>query len=146
MGADPQTDIAVLRIEGKDLPTASLGDSSSLHVGDIVMAFGNPFGLNFTLTRGAVSALNRSEGGIEDTQNFIHANAPINPGDSGCPLVNVQGQVVGINTAIWSGQAGPRGEDGFILWCTALTVCFSSFIAAFSSFFSTRDSSSCKPD
>jgi serine protease Do len=114
VGADPQTDVAVVKIEGKDLPTASLGDSSSLHVGDIVMAFGNPFGLNFTVTRGAVSALNRSEGGIEDIQNFIQTDAPINPGNSGGALANVQGQVVGINTAILSNQSGPGGEGGFI--------------------------------
>jgi S1-C subfamily serine protease len=93
VGADPQTDVAVVKIDGKDLPTASLGDSSNLHVGDIVMAFGNPFGLNFTVTRGAVSALNRSEGGIEDIQNFIQTDAPINPGNSGGALVNVLGQV-----------------------------------------------------
>ncbi len=114
VGADPQTDVAVIKIDGKGLPTASLGDSSSLHVGDIVMAFGNPFGLNFTVTRGAVSALNRSEGGIEDIQNFIQTDAPINPGNSGGALVNVQGEVVGINTAILSGQGGPGGEGGFI--------------------------------
>jgi serine protease Do len=114
VGADPQTDVAVVKIAGKDLPTAPLGDSSTLHVGDIVMAFGNPFGLNFTVTRGAVSALNRSEGGIEDIQNFIQTDAPINPGNSGGALVNVEGQVVGINTAIVSGQSGPGGEGGFI--------------------------------
>jgi serine protease Do len=114
VGADPQTDVAVVKIEGKNLPTATLGDSSKLHVGDIVMAFGNPFGLNFTVTRGAVSALNRSEGGIEDIQNFIQTDAPINPGNSGGALVNVEGQVVGINTAILSGESGPGGEGGFI--------------------------------
>ncbi|MGD0227964.1 MAG: Do family serine endopeptidase [Terriglobia bacterium] len=111
VGADPQTDVAVIKIEGKDLPTASLGDSSNLYVGDIVMAFGNPYGLNFTVTRGAVSALNRSEGAIEDIQNFIQTDAPINPGNSGGALVDVQGEVVGINTAILSGESGP-GEGG----------------------------------
>jgi len=111
VGADPQTDVAVLKIEGKDLPRASLGNSSNLYVGDIVMAFGNPYGLNFTVTRGAVSALNRSEGAIEDIQNFIQTDAPINPGNSGGALVNVQGEVVGINTAILSGESGP-GEGG----------------------------------
>jgi serine protease Do len=111
VGADPQTDVAVIKIEGKDLPIASLGDSSHLYVGDIVMAFGNPYGLNFTVTRGAVSALNRSEGAIEDIQNFIQTDAPINPGNSGGALVNVQGEVVGINTAILSGESGP-GEGG----------------------------------
>ena len=111
VGADPQTDVAVIKIEGRDLPTASLGDSSNLYVGDIVMAFGNPYGLNFTVTRGAVSALNRSEGAIEDIQNFIQTDAPINPGNSGGALVDVQGEVVGINTAIMSGESGP-GEGG----------------------------------
>ena len=111
VGADPQTDVAVIKIEGKDLPIASLGDSSNLYVGDIVMAFGNPYGLNFTVTRGAVSALNRSEGAIEDIQNFIQTDAPINPGNSGGALVDVQGEVVGINTAILSGESGP-GEGG----------------------------------
>jgi serine protease Do len=114
VGADPQTDVAVVRIDGQGLPIASLGDSSTLHVGDIVMAFGNPFGLNFTVTRGTVSALNRSEGGIEDIQNFIQTDAPINPGNSGGALVNVDGQVIGINTAILSGESGPGGEGGFI--------------------------------
>jgi len=79
-----------------------------------VMAFGNPFGLNFTVTRGDVSALNRSEGGIEDIQNFIQTDAPINPGNSGGALVDVNGQVVGINTAILSGEGGAEGEGGFI--------------------------------
>ena len=114
VGADPQTDVAVVKIAGNNLPTASLGDSSNLHVGDIVMAFGNPFGLNFTVTRGDVSALNRTEGGIEDIQNFIQTDAPINPGNSGGALVDVNGQVVGINTAILSGEGGPDGEGSFI--------------------------------
>ncbi len=115
VGADPQTDVAVVRITGKNLPgPALLGDSSRLRVGDIVMAFGNPFALNFTVTRGSVSALNRSEGGIEDIQNFVQIDAPINPGNSGGALVNVDGQVVGINTAILSGEGGMGGEGGFI--------------------------------
>ncbi len=115
VGADPQTDVAVVKITGNNLPgPALLGDSSRLRVGDIVMAFGNPFGLNFTVTRGAVSALNRTEGGIEDIQNFIQIDAPVNPGNSGGALVNVDGEVVGINTAIVSGDSGPEGEGGFI--------------------------------
>jgi len=113
VGADPQTDVAVVKITGKNLPgPALLGDSSKLRVGDIVMAFGNPFGFNFTVTRGAVSALNRTEGGIEDIQNFVQIDAPINPGNSGGALVNVDGQVIGINTAIVSGESGPDGEGG----------------------------------
>jgi Do/DeqQ family serine protease len=114
VGADPQTDVAVIKIDAKNLPTASLGDSSALHVGDIVMAFGNPFGLNFTVTRGAVSALGRSEGDIETFQNFIQTDAAINPGNSGGALVNVHGQVIGINTAILSGGSGPQGEGSFM--------------------------------
>ena len=104
----------MVKIDGTNLPTASLGDSSALHVGDIVMAFGNPFGLNFTVTRGTVSALGRSQGGIETFQNFIQTDAAINPGNSGGALVNVRGQVVGINTAILSGNSGPRGKAA--LW------------------------------
>ncbi len=114
VGADPQTDIAVVKIDSTDLPVASLGDSEALHVGDIVMAFGNPFGLNFTVTRGAVSALGRSQGDIETFQNFIQTDAAINPGNSGGALVNIHGQVVGINTAILSGNSGPEGEGSFM--------------------------------
>ena len=117
VGADPQTDIAVLKISATDLPTVHLGDSETLHVGDIVMAFGNPFGLDFTVTRGAVSALGRSGQQIEgrnSLSSFIQTDAAINPGNSGGALVNVHGQVVGINTAILSGNSGPGGEGGFI--------------------------------
>jgi serine protease Do len=114
VGADQPSDIAVLKIEAKGLPTVHLGDSDTLHVGDIVMAFGNPFGLSLTVTRGAVSALGRT--GIEPggLQSFIQTDAAINPGNSGGALVNVHGQVVGINTAILSGNSGPGGEGGFI--------------------------------
>jgi serine protease Do len=114
VGADPQTDVAVIKIEGTGLPTAPFGDSDQLKVGDTVMAFGNPFGQYFTVTRGSVSALGRSEGGIEELQNFIQTDAAINPGNSGGALVNVHGQVVGINTAILSGNSGPGGEGGSV--------------------------------
>jgi serine protease Do len=83
-------------------------------VGDTVLAFGNPFGLNFTVTKGIVSALGRSGLNIESFEDFIQTDAAINPGNSGGALVNVRGQVVGINTAILSGGSGPRGEGGFI--------------------------------
>jgi Do/DeqQ family serine protease len=114
VGADPMTDIAVIKIDAKDLPVAAWGNSSDLHVGDTVMAFGNPFGLNFTVTRGTVSALGRSGLDIEKIENFIQTDAAINPGNSGGALVNVRAQVIGINTAILSGQSGPGGEGGFI--------------------------------
>src|SRR5258705_10293937 len=113
VGTDPDTDIAVVKIDAKNLPTVSLGDSSTLHVGDTVMAFGNPFGLNCTVTRGAVSALGRSQGRIEAVQDFIQTDAAINPGNSGGALVDIRGQMVGINTAILSGNSGPGGEGGF---------------------------------
>ena len=114
VGADPQTDVAVVKINAKDLPTAGWGDSSALKVGDIVMAFGNPFGQYFTVTRGTVSALGRSISGGDRFESFIQTDAAINPGNSGGALVNVRGQVVGINTAILSGQSGPGGEGGFL--------------------------------
>jgi serine protease Do len=113
VGADPETDVAVLKIDGTNLPVATWGDSSELHVGDGVLAFGNPFGLNFTVTRGIVSALGRSELGIEAFENFIQTDAAINPGNSGGALVDVRGRVVGINTAILSSTSGPGGEGGF---------------------------------
>ena len=117
VGADPATDIAVVKIEAKNLPTAPIGNSNNLHVGDTVMAFGNPFALNFTVTRGTVSALGRSDMGIEGRnsfENFIQTDAAINPGNSGGPLVNVRGQVIGINTAILSNSSGMGGEGGFM--------------------------------
>jgi serine protease Do len=115
IGTDKPTDLAIIKIEADKLPVASWGDSQGLKVGDIVMAFGNPFGQNFSVTRGTVSALGRS--GIEgpgSLENFIQTDAAINPGNSGGPLVNVRGQVVGINTAILSGNSGPGGEGSFL--------------------------------
>ena len=114
VGADPQTDVAVVKIEAADLPTAPLGDSTALHVGDTVMAFGNPFGLNFTVTRGSVSALGRPAMGLDRLEDFIQTDAAINPGNSGGALVNVQGQVIGIPTFILSGNSGPGGEGSFL--------------------------------
>jgi Do/DeqQ family serine protease len=116
VGADPQTDIAVIKIDARNLPTVPFGDSDQMKVGDTVMAFGNPFGQWFTVTRGSVSALGRSlsdprSGKFED---FIQTDAAINPGNSGGALVNVRGQVIGINTAIISGSSGPGGEGSFI--------------------------------
>jgi serine protease Do len=112
IGADPQTDVAVLKLDASGLPAASWGDSSTLQQGEIVMAFGNPFGLSFTVTRGIVSAVGRSGLGIENYEDFIQTDAAINPGNSGGALVNVRGQVIGINTAILSASTGPGGEGG----------------------------------
>ncbi len=114
VGADPMSDIAVVKINAHDLPTAPFGNSSTLKVGDIVMAFGNPFGLDFTVTKGIVSALGRTNPDIEHYQNFIQTDAAINPGNSGGALVNIHGQVIGINTAIVSNESGPGGQGGFI--------------------------------
>jgi serine protease Do len=112
VGADPRTDVAVIKIDGKDLPTVPWADSSTLQVGHTVLAFGNPFGLNFTVTSGIVSAVGRSGLGIETYEDFIQTDAPINPGNSGGALVNVRGEVVGINTAIVSAGQGPGGSVG----------------------------------
>jgi serine protease Do len=108
-GADPQSDIAVLEIKTADVPRARLGDSSSLEVGEWVVAIGNPFGLNNTLTVGVVSATGRTTLGINDYEDFIQTDAAINPGNSGGPLVNLDGEVVGINTAIFSRSGGYMG-------------------------------------
>jgi serine protease Do len=114
VGADPQTDIAVVKIDAQNLPVVPFGDSGQMKVGDIVMAFGNPFGQRFTVTRGSVSALGRTLSGGEKLEDFIQTDAAINPGNSGGALVNVRGQVIGINTAIVPGSAGPGGEASFI--------------------------------
>ena len=109
VGADPESDIAVVKIEATNLPTAKLGDSSKLRVGEIVFAIGNPFGLNRTVTRGIVSATGRTNVGIIDYENFIQTDAAINPGNSGGPLVNINSEVIGINTAIASRSGGYQG-------------------------------------
>jgi len=114
VGADPQTDIAVVKIDAHNLPVVPFGDSNEMKVGDTVMAFGNPFGQYFTVTRGIVSALGRSLGDSDRFEDFIQTDAAINPGNSGGALVNVRGQVIGINTAIISGNSGPGGEGAFI--------------------------------
>ena len=105
VGADPETDLAVLRIEGKSLPAITFGSSDALRVGDIVLAIGNPFGVGQTVTSGIVSALGRSVG-INTFENFIQTDAPINPGNSGGALIDARGNLVGINTAIYSRTPG----------------------------------------
>ncbi|MBF0457318.1 MAG: DegQ family serine endoprotease [Nitrospirae bacterium] len=109
IGADPKTDVAVIKIDAHDLPVIKMGDSSKMRVGEIVIAVGNPFGLNQTVTMGIVSAVGRSEVGIADYEDFIQIDAPINPGNSGGALVNASGELAGINTAIFSTSGGYQG-------------------------------------
>lgn len=109
IGADPESDIAVIKIDAKGLPTAKFGDSSKLKVGEVVMAVGNPFGLNGTVTQGIVSATGRTHVGILDYEDFIQTDAAINPGNSGGPLVNIQGDIVGVTTAIATRSGGYQG-------------------------------------
>jgi serine protease Do len=109
VGTDPKTDLAVVRIDGKDLPYVPWGDSSKLRVGEYVLAVGNPFGLNSTVTLGIVSALGRGKMGITQYEDFIQTDAAINPGNSGGALVNTKGELVGINTAIFSRTGGYQG-------------------------------------
>ena len=111
VGADPKSDVAVLKIEGKDLPTLPLGDSSQLNVGDLIFAIGDPFGVGETATMGIVSATGRSQLGIEDYENFIQTDAAINPGNSGGAMIDIHGILVGINTAILS-HGGSGGNEG----------------------------------
>jgi serine protease Do len=109
VGADPRTDLAVIKITAKDLPTLRLGESGKLKTGDIVLAVGSPFGLNQTITMGIVSAVGRSNIGLADFEDFIQTDAAINPGNSGGALVNSSGELVGINTAIFSTSGGYMG-------------------------------------
>ncbi|HSA78952.1 MAG TPA: Do family serine endopeptidase, partial [Nitrospirota bacterium] len=109
VGTDPRTDLAVVKIQAKDLPTIKIGDSGKLKTGDVVLAIGNPFGLNQTITMGIVSAVGRSNIGLADFEDFIQTDAAINPGNSGGALVNTNGELVGINTAIFSTSGGYMG-------------------------------------
>ncbi len=109
VGADPKTDVAVIKIDGHNLPSVKLGESKTLEVGDWVLAVGNPFGLTQTVTAGIVSAKGRSDMGILDFEDFIQTDAAINQGNSGGPLVNIEGEVIGLNTAILSKSGGSVG-------------------------------------
>lgn len=107
---DPRTDLAVLKLNGaKDLRAIDLADSDQLQVGDIVLAIGNPFGVGQTVTQGIVSALARTQVGVADAQSFIQTDAAINPGNSGGALVDMEGRLIGINTAIFSRSGGSHG-------------------------------------
>jgi Do/DeqQ family serine protease len=122
IGTDPETDLAVLKIELTDLPVITLGNSDALQVGDPVLAIGNPFGVGQTVTSGIVSALGRTQLGINTFENFIQTDAAINPGNSGGALVDVQGHLMGINTAIYSRSGGSMGIGFAIPTSTARSV------------------------
>ena len=109
VGTDPDTDVAVLKIDLDKLPSVTLGNVEALQVGDQVLAIGNPFNVGQTVTSGIVSALGRNQLGLSTFENFIQTDAPINPGNSGGALVDVNGQLVGINTAIFSRSGGSMG-------------------------------------
>ncbi|HEX7052997.1 MAG TPA: Do family serine endopeptidase [Burkholderiales bacterium] len=122
VGNDPETDLAVLRIEGENLPAITFGSSESLRVGDVVLAIGNPFGVGQTVTSGIVSALGRTGLGINTFENFIQTDAAINPGNSGGALIDASGNLVGINTAIFSRSGGSIGIGFAIPVSTAKMV------------------------
>jgi serine protease Do len=109
IGTDPKTDVAVIKIDAKNLPVLAWGDSSRLEVGELVLAVGNPFGLNQTVTMGIISAVGRANMGIVDYEDFIQTDAAINPGNSGGALVNLKGELIGINSAIFSRTGGNMG-------------------------------------
>lgn len=122
IGSDPETDLAVLKINMTNLPTITLGRSDQSRVGDVVLAIGNPFGVGQTVTMGIISALGRNHLGINTFENFIQTDAPINPGNSGGALVDVNGNLLGINTAIYSRSGGSLGIGFAIPVSTARNV------------------------
>jgi serine protease DegS len=118
VGSDPETDLAVLQIAIEDLPVIKIDESRSVNVGDVVLAIGNPFGVGQTVTMGIISATGRSELGVTTFENFIQTDAAINPGNSGGALVNIHGEMIGINTAIFSnmGANAPSAQGiGFAI-------------------------------
>jgi Do/DeqQ family serine protease len=122
IGTDPETDLAILKIELTELPVITLGNSDALSVGDPVLAIGNPFGVGQTVTSGIVSALGRTQLGINTFENFIQTDAAINPGNSGGALVDTSGHLMGINTAIYSRSGGSMGIGFAIPTSTARSV------------------------
>jgi serine protease DegQ len=128
VGADPETDVAVLRIDARDLPVITLGSSDALSVGDVVLAIGNPFDVGQTVTMGIVSAVGRNNLGINRYENFIQTDAAINQGNSGGALVDTAGNLVGINTAIYSRSGGSIGI-GFAIPTTLVTEVMRDLIA-----------------
>lgn len=109
VGTDPKTDLAVIKVEATDLPTIPWGGYDALRVGDVVLALGSPFGLRSSVSLGIISALGRGSVGITEYEDFIQTDAAINPGNSGGPLVNMNGELIGINTAIFSRTGGSEG-------------------------------------
>jgi serine protease DegQ len=122
IGTDPETDLAILKVNLDRLPVITLGNSDALQVGDQVLAIGNPFGVGQTVTSGIVSALGRNQLGINTFENFIQTDAAINPGNSGGALVDVNGNLMGINTAIYSRSGGSMGIGFAIPVSTAKLV------------------------
>ena len=122
IGTDPETDLAILKIGLTGLPVITLGNSDALAIGDQVLAIGNPFGVGQTVTSGIVSALGRTQLGINTFENFIQTDAAINPGNSGGALVDIRGHLMGINTAIYSRSGGSMGIGFAIPTSTARSV------------------------
>lgn len=127
VGTDPETDLAVIKVELKSLPSITLGRLDNTKVGDVVLAIGNPFGVGQTVTMGIVSALGRNHLGINTFENFIQTDAAINPGNSGGALVDTQGHLLGINTAIYSRSGGSLGI-GFAIPVTTVKTVMESII------------------
>ena len=127
VGADPKSDLAVVKINASNLPAIPWGDASQLQVGEYVLAVGNPFGLNSTVTLGIVSAVGRGHMGITQYEDFIQTDAAINPGNSGGALVNTSGELVGINTAIFSQTGGYQGV-GFAVSTTMAKPIYESLV------------------
>ncbi len=109
IGSDPETDLAVLKIDLKDLPAITLGRSDQIKIGDVTLAIGNPFGVGQTVTMGIISATGRNQLGLNTYEDFIQTDAAINPGNSGGALVDAHGNLIGINTAIFSKSGGSQG-------------------------------------
>jgi serine protease Do len=128
IGNDPKTDLAVIKIDERNLPAIQWGNSDDLRVGEMVLAIGNPYGLNQTVTMGIVSAVGRANVGIADYEDFIQTDAAINPGNSGGALVNAKAELVGINTAIFSRTGGYQGI-GFAIPSNMAKVVIDSLIA-----------------
>ncbi len=122
IGSDPDTDLALLQVKMEDLPAITFGQSNPLRVGDVVLAIGNPFGVGQTVTMGIISATNRSQLGISNQENFIQTDAAINPGNSGGALIDAHGNLIGVNTAIFSKTGASHGIGFAIPVATAQHV------------------------